>query len=101
MKSNSPSWRDERISLQIERALADVGLPQGRDVEVVVYDGSVLLIAQLDRISELDAILHALKYVPGMRDISLDVAVAGPIFVPTKRRCNGHEGGLDKPFGVG
>lgn len=94
-------WRDERISLQVERALADVGLPQGCTVEVVVYDRSVLLIAQLDRLSELDAILDALTYVSGMRDISLDVAVAGPVFVPTKRRCDGHEGKLDKPFGVG
>jgi hypothetical protein len=95
VKSNSPSWRDERISLQIERALADVGLPRGRDVKVVVYDGSVLLIAQLERVSELDAILDALQYVPGMRDISLDVAVAGPIFVPVNGRYKGHEGELD------
>jgi hypothetical protein len=101
MASNSPTWRDKRITLQIERALADVRLPQGCNVEVVVYDGSVLLIAQLGRLSELDAILGALKCVPGMRNIGMDVTVAGPIFVPTRQSRNRHERGFDKPFGVG
>lgn len=50
-------------------------------MRVVVYEGSVLLLAQLRNLSEFDAMLGVLGYVPGIQDLSFDVTVAGPVFV--------------------
>jgi hypothetical protein len=75
------SWRDERIGLQVERALADIRLTQGCEVEVLVREGQLVLIAQLGLDSELDAILRALATVPGVRGIGIDVAITKPILV--------------------
>lgn len=89
------NWRDERIGLQIERALADILLTPGCDVEILVYGGQVLLTAQLGRDSELDTILRALTTVPGVRAIDIDVAIMAPIFVSKGRGDN--ERGANRP----
>lgn len=96
------SWRDERIGQQIEWALADIRLSQGCEVEILVYGGQVLLVAQLGRNSELDTILRALATVPGVRNIDIDVAIIEPIFVSKHDPRNGRSKnrGLGRPDGL-
>jgi hypothetical protein len=82
------NWQDERINLQIERALADVRLTQGCEVEIFVREGRVLLTAELGRASELDTIIRALGRIPGVRSLDIDVAIVEPIFV--SKACRRH-----------
>ena len=71
--------QDEQIRLKVEEALACFRSTQSRHVEPVVSDGKVLLIARLEHVSELIAVLRALELVPGVRDISLDASIAEPM----------------------
>lgn len=69
------SWRDERIGVQIERALYGTRITQGCDFELLVSSGVVLLAGRFVRLSDVDAVLEAIAPIPGLRDIQLDVSV--------------------------
>lgn len=85
------NWQDERIGLQIERALAHVRLTQNCQVEIFVCKGQIQLIAQLHQDGELDSILYALGTIPGVRSIEIDVAIKTPIFLSKNRQRHGQE----------
>jgi hypothetical protein len=72
------NWRNDRLGLQVERALANVRLTRGCELDVFIHDGTIELGAQLANESELAAVLKALMYIPGVLEVRFCVAVAEP-----------------------
>jgi len=72
------NWRNDRLGLQIERALIDVRLTRGCELEIFIRDGIVELDAQLADESELAAVIEALMFIPGVLEIRFCVAVTEP-----------------------
>jgi hypothetical protein len=83
------NWRDERIGLQIERALAGVRLARGCELEILVRDGKVLLTARFVRLTEFDAVIDALAAVPGIRDIDFEVSIVEALVIRSWRDGEG------------
>jgi|GEM_PF-2863279 len=91
------SWRDERIGLQIERALEDIRLTPGCDVEILVHDGEAILTAKLGCKSEFEAIVSALEAVPGVRRLRTEVTILEPSHLTDEPRKA--QRGVDGPPG--
>jgi osmotically-inducible protein OsmY len=79
------NWRDERLAFQIGRALADIGLTQGCELDVLVCEGSVFLVGELVLVRDFDAVLGALVSVPGVRQVKTYVAVGEVIWLSDDR----------------
>jgi hypothetical protein len=79
-------WQNDRIGLQIERALNDVRITPGCDIEFLVSGGGkISLTGCFVRLNDLDAVLRAIAPIPGVSDLQLDVSVAQPM-VGRRRR---------------
>lgn len=72
------NWRNDRLGLQVERALGDVRLTRGCELEILIHDGIIELGAQLANESELAAVIEALMCIPGVLEIRFCVAVTEP-----------------------
>jgi len=72
------NWQDDRLGLQVERALADVRLTRGCELDIFIHDGIVELGAQLANESELAAVIEALMFIPDVLEIRFCVAVTEP-----------------------
>ena len=79
------NWRDERLGLQVERALADVRLTQGCEVDVLIHDGIVDLGVQLANESEFVAVIEVLMFISGVREVTFCVAIADPVRAPKNK----------------
>jgi hypothetical protein len=93
------NWRDERIGLQIERALCDTRITQGCDFELLVSSGKILLAGRFVRLSDLDRVLNAIAGIPAVSDIQLEVSVDEPLDVPGRRKRSVRRQWPDEPFG--
>ena len=60
------NWQDDRLGLQVERALTDVRLTRGCELEIFIHDGIIELGAQLANETELAAVIEALMFIPGV-----------------------------------
>ena len=69
-------WRDDRLGIQIEHALAGVTLTPGCDLGVLIRRGNVTLIGQLTRPRDFEAVLDVLLDIPGVEEVAIDVGIA-------------------------
>lgn len=71
------NWRDDRLGVQIEHALADVTLTPGCDFGVLIRQGNVKLIGQMVWNRDFEAVLDVLLEIPGVEEVTVAVVIAG------------------------